>query len=464
MTHPPSFSVLSPGDGSVLLERPYATDAQLDRALSEATAAQVAWKATPLSDRVSALRSMVEHVLARKDDLAREIALQIGRPVGQCPGEIGGFAQRATAMLDLAPEALADLRPAAIDGFDRFVRREPLGVVLSLAPWNYPWLTAVNSIIPAMAAGNTVVLKHSEQTPLVAERLSEAATAAGLPPGVFAHVHATHTQVATMVADPRVGFVAFTGSVEGGHAVTAAAASRFVGMGLELGGKDPAYVRADADPKHAAENLVDGACFNSGQSCCGVERIYVHESIFGEFVDAAAATIAAYRLGDPLASETTLGPMVRAANADRVRAQVRDAVRAGARALIDESAFDRAGPGSPYCAPQLLVDVDHSMELMAQETFGPVVGVMPVADDAEGIALMNDSRYGLTASIWTRAPDVARDLADRLQTGTVFMNRCDYLDPELAWVGVKDSGRGCTLSRVGYESLTRPKSFHFRLA
>ncbi|MCP4873566.1 MAG: aldehyde dehydrogenase family protein [Proteobacteria bacterium] len=458
-----SFDVVSPGDGTVLLTRGYAEAAQIDDTLEAAAKAQGAWRATALEDRIAVLRAMVEQIVANKDELAREIALQIGRPLGQCPGEIGGFAQRATAMLDLAPEALADVRPTAIDGFDRFVRREPLGVVLSLAPWNYPWLTAVNSIIPAMAAGNTVVLKHSEQTPLVAERMSEAAAAAGLPAGVFSHLHATHDQVATMVADPRVGFVAFTGSVEGGHAVTGAAAARFVGMGLELGGKDPAYVRADADPKHAAENLVDGACFNSGQSCCGVERIYVHESLFGDFVDAAVATLGAYRLGDPMAEGTNLGPMVRAANADRVRAQVRAAVQAGARALVDETAFDRAAPGSPYCAPQLLVDVDHSMDVMAEETFGPVGGVMPVSDDGEAVALMNDSRYGLTASVWTGDADAAMTVAEQLETGTVFMNRCDYLDPELAWVGVKDSGRGCTLSRVGYESLTRPKSFHFRL-
>jgi acyl-CoA reductase-like NAD-dependent aldehyde dehydrogenase len=458
-----TFQVVSPGDGSVLVERAYASAGAIDAALEAATTAQRAWRSVPLEDRVSLLRAMVEHILSRKDELAREIALQIGRPVGQCPGEIAGFAQRATAMLDRAAGALADVRPRPIDGFERFVRREPLGVVLTLAPWNYPWLCAVNSIIPAMAAGNTVVLKHSSQTPLVSERLSEAAVAAGLPAGVFQHVHASHDQVAAMVADPRVGYVAFTGSVDGGHAVTRAAGERFLGLGLELGGKDPAYVRADADPLHAAENLVDGACFNSGQSCCGIERIYVHQSRFDDFIDAARAAMAAYRLGDPMDADTTMGPMVRARAADHVRSQTAAAIASGARGLIDEAAFERAAPGSPYCAPQLLVDVDHSMDVMAEETFGPVVGVMSVADDDEAVRLMNDSRYGLTASVWTKDVEAALAIGGRLETGTVFLNRCDYLDPELAWVGVKDSGRGCTLSRVGYEHLTRPKSFHFRL-
>ncbi len=458
-----SFTVISPGDGSTLLTRAYHSDAGIDDVLARAHAAQRAWRSVPVDDRVAALRAMVAYVVDCADELAREIALQIGRPVGQCPGEIGGFADRATQMLDLAPEALADVRPATIDGFERFVRREPLGVVLTLAPWNYPWLCAVNSIVPAMAAGNTVVLKHSGQTPLVSERLSEAAAAAGLPDGVFAHVHATHDQVATLVSDPRVGYVAFTGAVAGGHAVTRAAASRFVGLGLELGGKDPAYVRADADPRHAAENLVDGACFNSGQSCCGVERIYVHRSRFDAFVGHAAETMSAYRLGDPMDPATNLGPMVRVSSAESVRADVAAAVAAGARPLVDDSPFARALPGSAYCAPQLLVGVDHSMDVMAEETFGPVVGVMPVDDDEQAIALMNDSRYGLTASVWTQDADAALAIGDRLETGTVFMNRCDYLDPQLAWVGVKDSGRGCTLSRVGYEHLTRPKSFHLRL-
>lgn len=454
-----TFQTLSPVDGSVVAERPWATADQIDRTLDAAVAAHPGWKNTPLEERIERLRAFVSAFVARGDDIAREITLQMGRPIRYCLGEVRGFEDRANTMLGLAPAALADHVPPAQDGFTRFVRRESLGAVLVLAPWNYPYLTAVNAIIPALAAGNTVVLKHSDQTPLCSERLAQAAEEAGLPPGVFGYVHATHDDVAAMVRDERVAFVAFTGSVAGGHAVAKAAGDRFVGTGFELGGKDPAYVRADADLDSAVENLVDGAMFNSGQSCCGIERIYVHRSRYDEFVKRYAALVRTYKLGDPLDPETTLGPMVRPAAAEFARKQVADAVAAGAKALISAARFE---DGGAYMAPQVLVDVDHTMDVMQQETFAPVVGIVAVDDDDEAVRLMNDSRYGLTASVWTRDRDAALSIGERLETGTVFMNRCDYLDPELAWVGVKDSGRGCTLSSIGFEHLTRPKSFHLR--
>jgi len=311
-------------------------------------------------------------------------------------------------------------------------------------------------------AGNTVVLKHSNQTPLCAERLFEATQEAGLPDGVFQFLHLSHAAAARVIADQRVSFVAFTGSVAGGQAIQAAALNRFIGLGLELGGKDPAYVRADASLQHSVENLVDGAFYNSGQSCCGVERIFVHREIYPDFVEAYASLVRDYVLGDPLKHETTLGPMVRARAADGVRAQVAAALASGARGLIDPAGFAADQVGSPYLAPQVLVDVNPHMEVMREETFGPVVGIMAVGSDEEAIALMNDSPYGLTASVWTADEEAALRIGDRVETGTWFMNRCDYLDPALAWVGVKNSGRGCTLSRVGYEHLTRPKSFHLR--
>jgi acyl-CoA reductase-like NAD-dependent aldehyde dehydrogenase len=458
------LKTISPVDGSLYVERSLADDGEIDRRLASATAAQPGWKAVPIADRVALLRSLVGHFVAQQDDIADEISWQMGRPRSQSPGEVRGFEDRATTMLELAESALADVAPPATSGLERFIRREPLGVVLCLAPWNYPYLCAVNAIIPAMAAGNTVILKHSGQTPLCAERIAQAAQAAGLPPGVFQVVHCSHAAVAAMIGDPRIDFVAFTGSVEGGHAVQQAAATRFIATGLELGGKDPAYVRADADLGHAVDNLVDGAFFNSGQSCCGVERIYVHRSLYGDFIDAFAAQVGEYRLGNPMDPNTNLGPMVRASAADFVRTQVAAAIEAGARPLVDAARFAEASDTGPYLAPQVLCDVDHTMDIMREETFGPVVGIMAVDDDAQATALMNDSRFGLTASLWTRDPAAARSLGDRLQTGTVFMNRCDYLDPQLAWVGVKDSGRGCTLSRIGYESLTRPKSFHLRMS
>jgi acyl-CoA reductase-like NAD-dependent aldehyde dehydrogenase len=451
----------SPIDGRLLVERELASSAVINGALDNAVSAQSGWRSTPLSERISALTTMVEAFVANKSAIAEEITLQMGRPLSQSPWEVDGFEDRALTMLAKAETALADLVPAPIDGFTRFVRREPLGVVLTLAPWNYPYLCAVNAIIPAMAAGNTVVLKHSAQTPLCAERLQQAADAAGLPAGVFQTLHCSHDSVASMVADPRVDYVAFTGSVDGGVAVSRAGAGRFIAMGMELGGKDPAYVRADAKLDHAAPNLVEGAFFNSGQSCCGIERIYVHEAVFDNFVERYVAGVSAYTLGDPLLASSDLGPMVRASAADHVRGQTAQALAAGAKALISKSNFAAADEAA-YLAPQVLVDVDHSMAIMREESFGPVIGIMKVSGDAEALRLMNDSRYGLTASVWTQDQNAGMALASELETGTVFMNRCDYLDPHLAWVGVKDSGRGCTLSSIGYENLTRPKSFHLR--
>ena len=459
-----TLKCITPVDGSVYVERPLADETEIAEALIGARTAQAAWRHTPLAERQACLTKAVDAFVARKAEIAEEIAWQMGRPVGQCPGEVAGFEERARHMIAIAPEALGDIAAAPKDGFTRFIRRDPLGVVFVVAPWNYPYLTAVNSVVPALAAGNAVLLKHSHQTPLCAERFAEAFEAAGLPAGLFRHLHLSHDATAKLIAGAGVDFVSFTGSVPGGHAVQEAAAQRFIGTGLELGGKDPAYVRADAKLDHAIENVIDGAFFNSGQSCCGIERIYVHAEVYDAFVEGAAALTRGYRLGNPIEPETTLGPMVRASAADFVRGQIKDAVDAGARALIDPTAFRMDKGGSAYMAPQILIDVDHSMRVMTEESFGPVVGIMKVASDEAAVALMNDSDFGLTASIWTTDEDAAIAIGDRVETGTWFMNRADYLDPALAWTGVKDSGRGCTLSRVGYEQLTRPKSFHLRTA
>lgn len=453
---------ISPVDGRVYVERAIASPTQLQRVIEDARAAQRAWQRVPIPERAAVCARFVDAFVARRAQIAEEITWQMGRPIAQSPGELRGFEERARYMIDLAPVALADVQPGERSGFTRFISREPVGIVLTVAPWNYPILTTVNSVVPAVLAGNAVILKHSEQTPLVAERFAEAFADAGLMPGVFQVVHASHAQVAEMIAKPGIDFVCFTGSVAGGHAVQQAAAGRFIGTGLELGGKDPAYVRADAVLEHAVENLVDGAMFNSGQSCCGIERIYVDAQIYDRFVEGYVALVRKYELGDPTLATTTLGPLVRERAAAYVRGQIAAAVAAGARALIDPAEFPAHRAGSPYLAPQVLVDVDHSMSVMRDESFGPVVGIMKVASDDEALELMNDSPYGLTASIWTQDEGAALQLGRRVETGTLFMNRCDYLDPALAWTGVKDSGRGCTLSRVGYEQLTRPKSFHLR--
>lgn len=457
-----TLKTISPADNRVYVERPLATGSEIERTLAAARQAQATWKHVPVAERAAIVERFVAAFEAKSADIAEEISWQMGRPVKYSPGEVRGLAERARYMAGIAGAALADLAVEPKPGFTRFIRHEPLGVVFVVAPWNYPYLTAVNAVVPAILAGNAVILKHSHQTPLCAERFAEAFAAAGLPKGVFQYLHLSHEDTERIVAGEAIDFMAFTGSVAGGHAVQRAAAGRFVGTGLELGGKDPAYVRADADLAHAVENLVDGAFFNSGQSCCGIERIYVHRDLYDRFVTGFVDLTGKYVLGDPLDPATTLGPMVRAGAADFVRGQIAEAVGKGARALIDPAAFKLSKEGTPYLAPQVLVDVDHSMRVMSEESFGPVIGIMKVASDDEAVRLMNDSQYGLTAAVWTADADAAIAIGDRIATGTWFMNRCDYLDPALAWTGVKDSGRGCTLSRLGFAALTRPKSFHLR--
>ncbi|PJB72958.1 MAG: aldehyde dehydrogenase [Alphaproteobacteria bacterium CG_4_9_14_3_um_filter_47_13] len=456
------FQTISPVDDSVYLERPFNDRADIDAALNRAKAAQKKWKKIPLKEKQAYLTKALEALLSKSGDIAEEITLQMGRPLSQSAGELRGLEERARYMIEIAPHALADMVPATKEGFKRYIKRVPLGVIAILAPWNYPYLTSVNGIFPALLAGNCVVLKHSHQTPLVADRYAEAFTVAGLPEGVFQTLDLTHDDAEFLMADSRVDFVNFTGSVKGGHAVQKAIADKFIPAGLELGGKDPAYVRADADLDYAVENLVDGAFFNSGQSCCGIERIYVHESLYDDFVAGFVTLTKQYRLGNPMKPETNLGPMVRTEAADFVRKEIAKALTQGAKSLIDESLFPDSKAGTPYLAPQVLVNVNHSMSIMTEENFGPVVGIMKVSSDEEAIALINDSEYGLTASLWTRDMAAGETLAQDVEAGTVFINRCDYLDPALAWTGVKNSGRGCTLSSIGFEHMTRPKSFHFK--
>jgi len=458
-----SIRCVSPVDGRVYAERTAATAAQIDQALHRARVAQPLWRRVPLAERTALIERFCREFEQRGPAVAHELSWQMGRPTRFAPSEVRGTLERARHMAGIAATALADLDAGPKPAFRRFIRREPLGVVFTVAAWNYPYLIAVNSVVPALLAGNAVVLKHSAQTPLCGERFAECFAAAGLPPGLFQVLHLTHADTEALIRDPRIDFVAFTGSVAGGRAVQRVAAERFIGVGLELGGCDPVYVRPDADLSHAIENIVDGAYFNSGQSCCGLQRIYVHESVHERFVRGCIELIGQYRLGDPLEPETTLGPVVRTAAADTIRAQVRATIACGARPAIDERAFPRSRAGTPYLAPQLLLDAPATSSVMREEIFGPVAGVMKVHSDAEAVAQMNDSAFGLTAAVWTGDERAAVALGEQVQTGTWFMNRCDYLDPALAWVGVKDSGRGCTLSVVGFEHLTRPKSFHLRV-
>jgi acyl-CoA reductase-like NAD-dependent aldehyde dehydrogenase len=452
--------IISPVDGSIYAERPVATPAEIDAAVVRAAAARRAWSAVTIAERQKAMNHFVDALLLMNDEIVPELAWQMGRPI-RFGGEKRGVEERSRYMIDLAAEALAPSMRPEKPGFTRYITREALGTVMVIAPWNYPFLTAVNSIVPGLMAGNAVILKHASQTLLVGERFAAAARSAGLPDGLFQNLVMGHADTEKLIASGQIDHINFTGSVEGGRRIERAAAGTFATLGLELGGKDPAYVRPDADLANAVENLVDGSFFNSGQSCCGVERIYVHADIYDRFVEGFVENARGWTLGNPLDAATIVGPMARGSFADHVRQQTEEALRGGAtRHLSSRHELDR--PGSPYLAPEVLTNVNHQMSVMREESFGPVVGIMKVADDAEAVTLMNDSPYGLTASIWTADLDAAARLGAQVETGTVFANRCDYLDPALVWTGVKDTGKGGALSEIGYANLTQPKSYHLK--
>ena len=454
------IELISPADGSVYATRiPLTADAAL-AATARAKVAQKGWSARPLAERIALVKAGVAKLLENKDTLVQELAWQMGRPT-RFGGEFGGVNDRTNYMSEIAEATLAPHMIEDSEKFRRYIAREAVGVVFIVAPWNYPYLTTINTLAPALIAGNAVVLKHASQTMLVGERLAEAFHAAGIPADVFQNVVLDHAITEQLIAARAFGFVNFTGSVGGGVAMEKAAAGTFTGLGLELGGKDPGYVRADADLDAAVDTLMDGAMYNAGQCCCGIERIYVHESLYDAFVEKSVAWVKALKLGNPFDASSTLGPMANKRFAAVVRGQIAEAVAAGAKALIDPALFP-ADDGGAYLAPQILVNVNHSMRVMMEESFGPVVGIMKVSGDTEAIALMNDSPYGLTASVWTQDPDIAAAIGAQLETGTVFLNRADYLDPALCWTGCKDTGRGGSLSYLGFHSVTRPKSYHLK--
>ncbi|MBE0555565.1 MAG: aldehyde dehydrogenase family protein [Rhodobacteraceae bacterium] len=454
------IQLISPVDGRVYAERTPLSPEAAEAAVARAKAAQKPWAARPLAERIALVKAGVAKLNEMKDVVVEELAWQMGRPT-RFGGEFGGVNARTDYMSEIAAETLAPKVVEDSDKFRRYLAREPVGVVFIVAPWNYPYLTTVNTLVPALIAGNTVILKHASQTLLVGERLAEAFHAAGIPADVFQNVVLDHATTERLIAARSFGFVNFTGSVAGGAAMEKAAAGTFTPLGLELGGKDPGYVRADANLDAAVDTLMDGAMYNAGQCCCGIERIYVHESLYDAFVEKAVAWVKGLTLGNPFDAASTLGPMANKRFAKVVRDQIAEAIAAGAKPLIDPALFP-ADDGGAYLAPQVLVNVDHSMRVMTEESFGPVVGIMKVKDDEEAIALMNDSPYGLTASIWTEDYETAAQIGTRIETGTVFMNRADYLDPALCWTGCKDTGRGNSLSYLGFHSVTRPKSYHLK--
>ena len=454
------IQLISPVDGSVYAERTPLTQDAAKAAVARARVAQKAWAARPLAERIALVKAGVARLNEMSDEVVQELAWQMGRPT-RYGGEFGGVNARTDYMAGIAAETLA---PHVIEdsaSFRRLIAREALGVVFIVAPWNYPYLTTINTLVPALIAGNSVVLKHASQTLLVGERLTQAFHEAGVPQDVFQNVVLDHATTESLIAARAFNFVNFTGSVGGGQAMERAAAGTFTPLGLELGGKDPGYVRADANLDAAVDTLMDGAMFNAGQCCCGIERIYVHESLYDAFVEKSVAWVNGLKLGNPFDAASTLGPMANRRFARIVRDQTAEAIAMGAKPLIDPKGFP-ADDGGAYLAPQILVNVSHKMRVMTEESFGPVVGIMKVKDDAEAIALMNDSPYGLTASIWTEDYETAQKIGAQIETGTIMMNRADYLDPALCWTGCKDTGRGGSLSYLGFHSVTRPKSYHLK--
>ena len=452
---------ISPINGTVFAEREVSTMDASFAAVTRAKTAGKAWAARPISERVSLVMAGVARLGEMTDEIVPELAQMMGRPV-RYGGEFGGVNERASYMAEIAETALAPVIVEESNAFQRRIEREPLGVVLVVAPWNYPYMTAINTVAPALIAGNTVILKHATQTLLVGERMERAFAEAGVPADVFQNLFLDHETTAALIAAKSFGFVNFTGSVGGGRAIERAAAGTFTGVGLELGGKDPGYVMEDANLDQAVDTLIDGAMFNAGQCCCGIERIYVTATLYDAFVQKAVAIVSEYKLGNPLETETTLGPMANVRFATEVRAQTAEAIASGATSMIDPALFPE-DDGGAYLMPQILTNVTHDMRVMRDESFGPVVGIMKVSDDDEAIQQINDSDFGLTASLWTADTARAAAIGRQIETGTVFMNRADYLDPGLCWTGCKDTGRGAALSSLGYQSLTRPKSYHLKM-
>ncbi|KAL2011149.1 hypothetical protein VTN00DRAFT_3867 [Thermoascus crustaceus] len=463
-----TLTTISPSTNAPVVTRPGVSSEELARLPEIGQAAFRSFsQSTTLKQRQKIVTRALEILDKKKDVLARELTEQMGRPIRYTGAEIATAIKRGTYMNKEAPSVLGEegiVNGEAEKGFRRFIKRQPVGVVLIIFAWNYPYLILVNSLIPAILAGNAVLLKPSPQTPTVVEQVASAFLEAGLPKDVIQYFHCgSLTQLEVIIRSPQVNHICFTGSVAGGLAVQKAASDRIVNVGLELGGKDPAYVRGDVDVAWAAEEIVDGAIFNSGQSCCAIERVYVHESIYDSFVEEVKKVLSNYRIGDPFDEKTQIGPVISKRAKETVLAHIADAIKKGAK---DETpaneTFENFPPNGNYVKPTLLTGVTHDMIVMTEETFGPVIPVMKVKNDEEAVKLMNDSEFGLTASVWSKDLATAEKLIENVEAGTVFINRSDYPSPDLAWTGWKNSGRGVTLSKFGFEQFVKLKSFHLK--
>ncbi|KAI0017638.1 aldehyde dehydrogenase [Xylariomycetidae sp. FL0641] len=459
-----TITTISPTTNEPILTRNGVSATDLEEIPNTAAKAFETWRKTSLADRQIIVKKAMKVLEKQKDELAQEITVQMGRPIAYTGVEVTTAIKRVDYLVKISEDTLKDTDGEAEKGFKRFIRKVPVGPVLVIFPWNYPYLTLVNSLVPALLSGNTVILKPSPQTPTIAEQITKAFTEAGLPNGVLQYFHCgSLTMMETIVRNPKIELVCFTGSVAGGLAVQKAASDRIVNVGLELGGKDPAYVRGDVDLDWAAAEIVDGSIFNSGQSCCSIERVYVDEKVHDAFVEAVQKVLKDYKVGDPLAKETQIGPVISQRSKETFEAHVKDALDKGAKDLTPEnSTFNNLPPKGNFVKPTLLVGCNHSMLAMTEETFGPLVSVMKVKSDEEAVKLMNDSEFGLTASIWTKDTDKGYALAEEVEAGTVFVNRADFPSPDLAWTGWKNSGKGVTLSRFGFDQFVKLKSFHLK--
>ena len=455
-----TLKITNPADGSALAEVAADDAASVAAKFARARQAQPMWAATPLAERSAAIRrfrAAVEHEL---ETLARTLTQEVGKPLQQSKNELNGFLGRIDFFLAEVEKTIAPETVLADGAMTERIDHDPLGVVANVSAWNYPYFVGGNVFVPALLTGNSVLYKPSEFATLTGLHVERLLHAAGIPEDVFVVVVGAGDVGAALLAQPVDG-VFFTGSVATGTKIAAQMGARMVRLQLELGGKDPTYVADDADPKAAAESLADGAMYNTGQSCCSVERIYVHERIHDEFVRHFVATVAGFRIGDPLADGSYIGPLTRRPQLDVLDAQVADALAKGATLAAGGKRIERAGN---WFAPTVLTNVDHTMAVMRDESFGPIIGIQRVQSDDEALALMNDTRYGLTAGVYTRDEARAARLLRAVRAGSVYWNCCDRVSPRLPWSGVGDSGVGVTLSTYGIQTFTRPRAWHLRAA
>ena len=454
------LEVINPANGAPIAE--LATDSPETVAAKYAAArvAQPAWAAVPLAHRIEMLQRFRAAIVANLDKLSAILTAEVGKPIKQARNEINGLLGRIDFFLEHAPATLADRVVHDADGMRERIEHAPLGVIANISAWNYPYFVGGNVFIPALLAGNAVLYKPSEYASLTGCEISTLLHASGVPQDVFAMVVGAGDVGAALLAQPVDG-VFFTGSAATGKRILQALGSNLVKVQLELGGKDPTYVCEDVDVAAAAASLADGAMYNTGQSCCSVERIYVHASIHDAFVAAFVKEVQGMRVGLPTLDDSYIGPLTREPQVQVLEQQVADAVAKGARVLVGGKRIDQ--PGN-WFQPTVLVDVNHAMAVMRDESFGPIIGIQKVADDDEAVQLMNDTDYGLTAGVYTRSEARAQRILARVQAGSVYWNCCDRVSPRLPWSGVKQSGIGLTLSTYGIETFTRPKAWHLRSA